>query len=190
MKTEPSSVGLVLYQDAFEVVNPLGSGKKKHKVLAVYSTLTDILPHNRSTINQMQLVLLCREQDFKYFGMNKVFEPLVKDLKVLEEKGIVINDGSVVKGTLVAISGDNLGSHSIGGFLENFSRANNFCRYCEVDRDTFMREPHLCGTTRTAQSYQSNLQDLKTSDTNSVCGIKSDSPVEINTHNLDGLLWI
>ncbi|KAF3842222.1 hypothetical protein F7725_024173 [Dissostichus mawsoni] len=28
----------------------------------------------------------------------------------------------------------------------------------------------------TAQSYQSHLQDLKISDTNSVCGIKSDSP--------------
>ncbi|KAF3844340.1 hypothetical protein F7725_007503 [Dissostichus mawsoni] len=75
-----------------------------------------------------------------------------------------------------AATRDNLGSHSIGGFLEHFSRANHFCRYCEVDRDTFMREPHLCGTTRTAQSYQSHLQDLKISDTNSVCGIKSDSP--------------
>ena len=142
LKTEPSSVGLVLYQDAFEVVRFTWFRGKKHKVLAVYSTLTDILPDNRSTINQIQLVLLCREQDFKYFGMNNVFEPLVKDLKVLEEKGIVINDGSVVKGTLVAISGDNLGSHSIGGFLEHFSWANHFCRYCEVDRDTFMREPH------------------------------------------------
>ncbi len=29
LKTEPSSVGVILYQDAFEVVNPLGSGKKK-----------------------------------------------------------------------------------------------------------------------------------------------------------------
>ena len=28
-KTEPYSVGVILYQDAFEVVNPLGSGKKK-----------------------------------------------------------------------------------------------------------------------------------------------------------------
>ena len=130
LKTEPSSVGLMLYQDAFEVVNPLGSGKKKHKVLAVYSTLTDILPHNRSTIDQMQLVLLCREKDFKYFGMNKVFEPLIKDLKVLEERGIVLSEGNVVKGTLVAISGDNLGSHGIVFFLENFSRADRFCRYC------------------------------------------------------------
>ena len=99
-------------------------------MLAVYSTLTDILPHNRSTIDQMQLVLLCREKDFKYFGMNKVFEPLIKDLKVLEERGIVLSEGNVVKGTLVAISGDNLGSHGIVFFLENFSRADRFCRYC------------------------------------------------------------
>ncbi|CAM4622537.1 unnamed protein product [Leuciscus chuanchicus] len=35
----PSSISIMLYQDAFEVVNPLGSGKKKHKILAVYMTL-------------------------------------------------------------------------------------------------------------------------------------------------------
>lgn len=66
-KMEPSSLGLILYQDAFEVVNPLGSSKKKHKIVAVYLTLTDILPHNRSTTDQMQLVLLCNEQAFKLF---------------------------------------------------------------------------------------------------------------------------
>lgn len=46
-------------------------------------------------------------------GVNKVFEQLMTDLKVLEERGIMISDGSVVRATLVAISGDNLGSHSI-----------------------------------------------------------------------------
>ncbi len=130
LKTEPSSVGVILYQDAFEVVNPLGSGKK-NKVLAVYMTLMDILPHNRSALDHMQLVLLCREKDFKYFGMNKVFEPLISnqwssDLKLLEERGILTKDGRVVKWDLVAISGDNLGSHCIGGFVENFSRTINF----------------------------------------------------------------
>lgn len=29
--------------------------------------MTDILPHNRSTTDQMQLVLLCKKKDFKYF---------------------------------------------------------------------------------------------------------------------------
>lgn len=87
----------------------------EHIVLAVYMTLTDILPHYRSTIDHMQLVLLCREKDFKYFGMNNVFEPLISDLKLLGEGGILTNDGRVVKGALLAISGDNLGSHCIGG---------------------------------------------------------------------------
>lgn len=127
-------------------------------MLAVYSTLTDILPHNRSITNQMQLVLLCREQDFKYFGMNKVFEPLIKDLKVLEERGIVISDGSLVKGTLVAISGDNLGSHSVGGFLESFNCADDFCHYCEIDRDTFVNQPQLSGTTGNHIFFIANRQ--------------------------------
>ena len=130
----------------------------------------------------MQLVLLCKEGDFKYFGTNKVFETLIKDLKVLEERGFVMHDGSAVKGTLVAISGDNLGSHCIGGFLENFSRADYFCRYCEIDRGRFVNEPHECGTVRTAELYKSHLDDLKTSDTNSVCGIKSDSPFNQLAH--------
>ncbi|XP_039866414.1 uncharacterized protein LOC120720703 [Simochromis diagramma] len=38
----PHCLKLVLYQDAFEVVNPLGSAKKKHKVLAVYFSLLNI----------------------------------------------------------------------------------------------------------------------------------------------------
>ncbi len=72
----------------------------------------------------MQLVLLCNEQVFKYFGIDKVFEPLMKDLKALEETSIVIGDGQIVKGRLCAISVDNLESHSIGGFVENFSKSH------------------------------------------------------------------
>ncbi|XP_058617944.1 uncharacterized protein LOC131531278 isoform X2 [Onychostoma macrolepis] len=83
-KSDPMSLGLILYQDSFEVVNPLGSGKKTHKVLAVYLTLGDILPHNRSTTDHMQLVLLYREQDFKFFGHDMVMGQLIKDLKDLE----------------------------------------------------------------------------------------------------------
>ena len=142
---------------------PWAQGEKKHKVL-VYLTLTDILPH-RSSTDQMQLVLLCREQDFKYFGVNKVFAPLIEDLKILEQGGVVTADGIVLKGSLVAIAGDNLGSHSIGGFLENFSWSIYFCRYCEVCRDDFLTNPLSCGTKRTAQSYTSNLQEEETTDT-------------------------
>lgn len=152
LKNEPSSFGIILYQDALEVANPLGSGRKKHKLLCVYATLTDIPPHHRSSIDQMQLVLICREQDFKFFGQEKIFQPLIKDLKDLEISGVTLPDGQVFLGTLTAICGDNLGSHCIGGFVENFSKSLNFCRYCNIDRETFRESPLCKGTKRTVES--------------------------------------
>lgn len=65
---EPSLDVIFFYQDSFEIVNPLRSGRMKQTFLAVYMTLANIQLHNRCRIDQMQLVLLCREQDFKYFG--------------------------------------------------------------------------------------------------------------------------
>lgn len=117
----PNCLKLVLYQNAFEVVNPLRSAKKKHKVLAVYFSLLNMTPHVQSNVDHMQVVLLCTEKDFKNFGHAKVFSEMLTDLKELEENGITIGDELVVKGALYCIAGDNLGSHTIGVFTENFS---------------------------------------------------------------------
>ncbi|CAM4563987.1 unnamed protein product [Leuciscus chuanchicus] len=157
---DESALGLVLYQDAFEVANPLGSGKKKHKILAMYLTLADLFPHNRSSTDQMQLVFLCREQDFKYFGQELVMRCLVNDLKDLETTGVDFPDGLNVKGILQAIAGDNLGSHGIGGFLENFSGSRYFCRYCEIDKFTFQENPLSRARFRTAESYKHHVENL------------------------------
>lgn len=116
----------------------------------------------------MQLVLLCKEQDFKYFGQDLVFGSLIKDLKDLETSGITMPDGKTFKGTVCAIAGDNLGSHCIGGFTENFSKSLHFCRYCEIDRKTFLEDPLAKGQERTENSYQEHVQ------TQSV-GVKFDS---------------
>ncbi|KAI3351482.1 hypothetical protein L3Q82_020330 [Scortum barcoo] len=66
--------------------------------------------------------------DLKRFGIAKVFSELLADLKSLETDGINV-DGETVKGGLYCIAGDNLGSHFIGGFTENFSRSQYFCRW-------------------------------------------------------------
>ncbi|KAK2848473.1 hypothetical protein Q7C36_010155 [Tachysurus vachellii] len=110
---------VILYQDAFEIVNPLGSAKKKHKVVAVYLSVVNLPPHVRSNTDLMSLVLLCAENDLKRFGSAKVFSELLVDLQDLEENGITVGS-ETVKGALYCIAGDNLGSHSIGGFTENF----------------------------------------------------------------------
>lgn len=118
-----SFIELVLYQDAFEVVNPLGSAKKLHKVVAVYMTLANLPIYARNTIDNLQLVMLCREMDVDYFGQEQVFKYLVTELCDLEKNGLLV-DGKVFTVRLVCVLGDNLGSHWLGGFSTNFSRNN------------------------------------------------------------------
>jgi len=175
IQSDPTAISVLLYQDAFEVVNPLGSGKKKHKLLAVYMSLSDLLPHNRSRPETMQLVLLCRENDFKFFGQNAVFTQLLRDLKDLETEGVLLRNGSTVKVVVGAIAGDNLGSHCIGGFNENFSRSIFFCRYCLIDRATFRDSPLHLGEKRTPQNYDETVNELANNAAAETYGIKFNS---------------
>lgn len=93
---------LILYQDAFEVCNPLGAAKKKHKILAVYLQLANFRPHLRSNTDQMLLVLLCYESGFKDFGQKKIFHFLIDDLQNIEINGIDIGGSEPIKGGLFA----------------------------------------------------------------------------------------
>ena len=84
-------------------------------------------------VDQMQLAILCKEVYFKQFGQEMVSRKLVDDLKELEDNGIIVN-GKHFQCRLAVISGDNLGSHGIGGFTENFSSAQFLCRFCLIER--------------------------------------------------------
>jgi hypothetical protein len=152
---------LILYQDAFEVCNPLGSAKKVHKMLAVYATLGNFRPHVRYNSKHIILVLLCKEQDFKFFGQEIVFRDLINDVKTLECDGIdLFNNGQAVKGTISFIAGDNLGSHCIGGFAENFSTVQHFCRYCLLTLNEFHDNPSSMGEFRTEDNYNEALREI------------------------------
>ena len=119
---------LNLYIDDFEVCNPLGTSRKKHKVTAVYWVFANIPATLRSILTSIYLAILCKA--FKKYGYTKVLEPLLKDLKCLEDDGIfVLSLGKVVKGIAFSVIADNLGAHSISGFVESFS-SSHFCRFC------------------------------------------------------------
>lgn len=185
----PNALKIILFQDAFEIVNPLGSAKKKHKLLGVYFTLADFYPHNRSSVGQMQLVLLCKESDSKYFGDLKVFGQLVNDLKDLERDGIEIAPGKIVKAAVVCIAGDNLGSHYIGGFVESFS-AEYSCRYCLAKREDLGNSWKCCAEMRNVDNYCKSIEYLKVNPNESnSCGIKRDSVFNqlANFHVTSGL---
>ena len=173
----PNALRIILYQDAYEIVNPLGSAKKKHKILGVYFTLGNIYPENRAKIDSIQLALICRDNDLNHFGQSAVFTRLVYDLKQLEN-GIDVGLDQPVRGTIVCIVGDNLGSHSLGGFTENFSVAHFFCRYCHASRSD-LKEASLkveVQELRTPDSYKQCIDHLNQNvDESSYKGIKFDS---------------
>jgi hypothetical protein len=168
----PDSLGLILFCDSFEVANPIGPARCKHKVLAVYFSLVNILPHNRSSINQIQLALLCNEKEFNTIGQDVVFAQLVNDLKRLETEGMrvtALNNRSI-RATVVAIVADNLGAHGLGGFTKNFSSAEYFCRFCTISRTEFTGD-NMCelGSRRTPDSYLTDT--LAATDDDSMKGI-------------------
>lgn len=85
-----------------------------------------------------------------------------------------MGDETVVTGTLYCIAGDNLGSHCIGGFTENFSFYECLCRYCLIFRNQFQGDdPTSCGQECTTDSNRSAADRLQTEDVPHVQGIKS-----------------
>ena len=170
-KNNVEALQIIIYQDSFEVVNPIGAAKKKHKILAIYMNIGNIPDVFRSHVNTIKLVALVREKDFEH---NVVYGKLVEDLKILESEGINVN-GKSIKGSLVFITGDNLGSHGLGGFNENFSKSKYFCRFCKVTRDEFHSDEGECQfyELRTITSYTEALN--RTGNKNEREGIKFDS---------------
>lgn len=56
-----------------EVANPLGTSKKKHKICAVYWVLANIAAKLCSSLNLIQLALLCKVNTIKECGTLKSF---------------------------------------------------------------------------------------------------------------------
>ena len=52
-------IHVLLYQDAFEICNPLGASKKKCKIIALYMMLLNVPPYLRIKRDNIKLVLLC-----------------------------------------------------------------------------------------------------------------------------------
>ncbi len=113
-------LSVILYVDDFEIANLLGTSKKIHKVCAVYWTLANIPVKYRSVLHSTQLALLCNSNDVRQFGYEKVFTPLLNDLKTLEEVGVYTEAfGDCLKGTVYSVVTHNLAAHRLAGWLED-----------------------------------------------------------------------
>lgn len=171
---------LILYIDDFEVCNPLGTSRKKHKVTAVYWVFADIPATLRSTLTSIYLTILCKANDVNQYGYAKVLDPLLKDLKSFEDNGIFVPSlGKVVKGTVLAVVADNLGAHSIAGFVESFS-ASYFCRFCIGERSQIQEHEVAEGLfpLRTKSSYAMHVKAALSDPAETHhCGVKRQCPI-------------
>lgn len=150
--------------DEFECSNPLGSKRGIHKLGAIYFTLRNISPKYNSNLLNIHLVTLFQAQDIKTYGFDKILEPLVQDISTLETKGIQIPlFDHTVYGTIVQVTGDNLGVHSLFGFVESFS-ARYCCRFCLLEKEDFQTvfsEDSSKMTVRTKELHAEHCQRMQ-----------------------------
>lgn len=173
----PDAFIIHLYIDAFETTNELGSHTQVHKLEGLYMVVRNFPARYLSKLNTIFLLGLWYAHDVKTYGYDKLMRPIVDALKMLEtDVGVRVNVNGksvTVRGILSLFSADNLGLHSLFGFLESFS-AIKFCHFCECTKETsqknFIESQFVM---RTKDSYDNAVAKLDDPECNpSSTGIK------------------
>jgi hypothetical protein len=167
------TIELILFSDAYGLGNPLAAVSNKYKLNGFYYSIGNFEPIERSKIDNIQLVSLCREKHIKHFGWNEFSKYMVAELKHLETVGFTTQNLRV-RVVLVAIAGDNLGSHALGGFTENFSSVESFCRFCYYTKSKLDEKENCLCERRTITNYTSDLANKRAVDSHHN-GVKFDS---------------
>ncbi|XP_075556671.1 uncharacterized protein LOC142588739 [Dermacentor variabilis] len=180
---DTSKLCIQLYSDEFEVCNPLGSKRGKHKMTAVYFSVLNFATKFRSALSGIHLVLLVKDKHVATYGFSKVLAPLITDVNELEDEGIVVN-GTLLKGSVFIFTGDNLSSHRVGGFKCSFSHGR-ICRFCmalhhELNHK-FLESDFLL---RTPEGHQHHLNMLSAGlPTASLYGVREACALTFNGFN-------
>lgn len=139
----PRAIQIILSCDDLELVNPLGSHVKKHKLTLFYYTIANIPPQYRSKLTAIALLAICKTPDIHMeFSEKKLLRDFVDTVNQLSNGGIdmVINGRSeMVEGALVMVCADTLGAHWLGKFKEGVGFALKKCRVCEEEGQSMSR---------------------------------------------------
>ena len=128
---------LILFYDDCEFCNPIGARTKKHTMGFIYVTFADILPMNRSSYSLVFLLAVARTRNIKKFGLGNLLKNFILSLNELD-KGIQVevelNETVLLRGRLVSVPCDSLGSSFIGGFkcLDPSSTSLVECAMCHL----------------------------------------------------------
>ena len=182
-KENCDALRLHFYLDEFEVCNPIGAKRGKHKVLGVYFLVGNL---NCKYWSEMKFIHLCILVRYPYVravenAYAKVLQPLIDELNLLASEGVnVIVDGTThnFRAGLATVSGDNLSAHALAGFQMHFNHGR-ICRFCMANYDeigTSFREDSFQIRDKTVHAYHLEALDANV-DNGPVYGVLSRCPL-------------
>lgn len=97
----PDSLQIQIFIDGFEVCNPLKTKVNKHSQIAIYFSICNMPPELAYNLDNIHLLALCNTSYLKTSDVNynDLWECIIREVSVLENEGIILNDGRVLKGT-------------------------------------------------------------------------------------------
>lgn len=113
---DPHALQIIGHYDDLEVVNPLGSYIKKHKLVCLFFYLGNIRPQFRSTHKSIHLLAVGKTEHIQHYGINTFLSPFVDDLKRLYCDGIHVKipgTSKIFYGALLAFLADTLAAHTV-----------------------------------------------------------------------------
>lgn len=133
-----------IYHDDFEIVNPIGSHKKKHKLSAFYWNMLNILPEYRFKVQSTQLLAMTTAKYLRKFGMAVLLENFIESMTKLHQghNFMIKNEPKLYHGVLYFALADTPAAQFLGGFKEGVGFAEKPCRTCDISRCDIKKSRH------------------------------------------------
>ena len=96
-KSNEDLLRLHLYCDEVEICNPLGANRTTYKLTCFYFLVGNIQTKFWSNLRNIHLLLVVQSNKVKKYGYDLILQPLVADLKMLEEEGVIVNASPGIK---------------------------------------------------------------------------------------------
>lgn len=159
--TEANFLQVALFYDDLELQNPLRSNKR-HKMAMFYVTLLNIPPFYRSQLQNIFAVAIAPVENVKKEGFMIILQDFLQTMRKLKTTGLLVRQGELLFGDLVAVMCDTPAAAALGGFKESCAFADHFCRTCMASNETYMQHNLESDfQLRTLESYDEQCKVLE-----------------------------
>ena len=141
IQQHPNCLQILMNTDSLEVVNPIGTHTKKHKIDVFYWTLANIKPHMRSKWSNIHLIGICKTKHLKKHGTTKFLNNFIDtSLKLQNGLKMQINGREVtVYGVLTAVLADTPAAAFVTDMKQSTTFAKKGCRTCNISTPDIQR---------------------------------------------------